>query len=239
MTGLTPHLAQTLVDDRLRGAEQARGVHNAVVRGGVTRFRRRGGRRDADTLEVVAAAAGGDERAWALLHERYGARVRTVVRFHRLPPEDVDDVVQTTWLRLIENIGGMRNANAVGAWLETTARRECLALLRRRNRERARPAEDGLLTEQPCEPVAERRLVAGERRAALASGLARLPQRQRRLLVAMLAEPTPSYGEIAASLKMPIGSIGPTRARTLARLRQDPVLAGAVGENVDLEPQAG
>jgi RNA polymerase sigma factor (sigma-70 family) len=237
MTGLTPHLAQTLVDDRLRGAEQARVVHNAVVRGGVIRRRRRGGLRDADTREVVAAAAGGDERAWALLHERYGARVRTVVRFHRLPPEDVDDVVQTTWLRLIESIGGMRNANAVGAWLETTARRECLALLRRRKRER--PAENGLLTEQPCEPVAERRLVAGEERAALASGLARLPQRQRRLLVAMLAEPTPSYGEIAAALKMPIGSIGPTRARTLARLRQDPVLAGTVGENVDPEPQAG
>jgi RNA polymerase sigma factor (sigma-70 family) len=237
MTGLTPHLAQTLVDDRLRGAEQARVVHNAVVRGGVIRRRRRGGLRDADTREVVAAAAGGDERAWALLHERYGARVRTVVRFHRLPPEDVDDVVQTTWLRLVENIGGMRNANAVGAWLETTARRECLALLRRRKRER--PAENGLLTEQPCEPVAERRLVAGEERAALASGLARLPQRQRRLLVAMLAEPTPSYGEIAAALKMPIGSIGPTRARTLARLRQDPVLASTVGENVDPEPQAG
>jgi RNA polymerase sigma factor (sigma-70 family) len=237
MTGLTPHLAQTLVDDRLRGAEQARVVHNAVVRGGVIRRRRRGGLRDADTREVVAAAAGGDERAWALLHERYGARVRTVVRFHRLPPEDVDDVVQTTWLRLIESIGGMRNANAVGAWLETTARRECLALLRRRKRER--PAENGLLTEQPCEPVAERRLVAGEERAALASGLARLPQRQRRLLVAMLAEPTPSYGEIAAALKMPIGSIGPTRARTLARLRQDPVLASTVGENVDPEPQAG
>jgi RNA polymerase sigma factor (sigma-70 family) len=234
MTALTPHLAQTLVEDRLRGAEQARIVRGAAPRGSL--LRRRLGRRNQDALDVVTAAARGDESAWALLQERYGKRVRGIARSYRLSPQDVDDVVQATWLRLVENIGRVREPGAVGAWLETTARRECLSALRRRERET--PAEE-VLIEQSCEPVDEQRLVAAERHTALASGLARLPRRQRRLIAAMLVEPAPSYTEIAVSLEMPIGSIGPTRARTLARLRKDAVLAGAVAETAHPQTREG
>jgi RNA polymerase sigma factor (sigma-70 family) len=222
MNGLTPHLTRTSVDQRLRSAEQHRQQRDARAPSGAHE----------DALDqVVAAAATGDEGAWALLRDRYAMRVRTVARLHRLAPHDVDDVAQTTWLRLLENIGNLRDANAVGAWLETTARRESLAVLRRCKRER--PTEDGFFADQPSEPVAERRLEAAEQRTALSSSLQQLPRRQQRLLVAMLAEPAPSYAEIAASLKMPIGSIGPTRARSLARLRRDRRLARTVGEDVD------
>jgi RNA polymerase sigma factor (sigma-70 family) len=225
MNGLTPHLTRTSVDERLRSAEQHRQQRDARALPGAHE----------DALDqVVAAAATGDEDAWALLRERYAMRVRTVARLHRLAPHDVDDVAQTTWLRLLENIGKLRDANAVGAWLETTARRESLAVLRRCKRER--PTEDAFFANQPSEPVAEGRLVAAEQRTALTSSLQRLPRHQQRLLVAMLAEPAPSYAEIAASLKMPIGSIGPTRARSLARLRRDRRLARTVGEDVDWQP---
>jgi RNA polymerase sigma factor (sigma-70 family) len=235
MTGLTPHLARTSVDDRLRSAEQHRAARQQVI----TRRGRRGEQRDASAAgraldQVVAAAATGDEHAWALLRDRYAVRVRTVARLHRLAPHDVDDVAQTTWLRLLENISKLRDANAVGAWLETTARRESLALLRQRKRER--PTEDAFLADQPSEPVDERRLVAAEQRTALTSSLRQLPRHQQRLLGAMLAEPAPSYAEIATSLKVPIGSIGPTRARLLARLRRDRRLALAIGEDVDSQP---
>jgi RNA polymerase sigma factor (sigma-70 family) len=220
MTGLTPYLARTLVEERLRSAE----------RHGVAHTDRRAIARRAhdDALDrVVAAAATGDERAWAELRDRYATRVRAVARRYRLAPHDVDDVAQTTWLRLVENIRHVRDANAVGMWLETTARRESLALLRRRKREC--PTDDATLVDRPTEPVAERRLVAAEQRVALTSSLRQLPRHQQRLLAAMLAESEPSYAELAATLKMPIGSIGPTRARSLARLRQDRQLASMVG----------
>jgi RNA polymerase sigma factor (sigma-70 family) len=226
MTGLTAHLAQTLVADRLRRADQARVVRRATEEGPTFQNRR-----------VVAAAARGDEQAWALLQDRYAKRVRSVARTYRLTPHDVDDVASTTWLRLVENIGHLRNADGVGAWLETTARRECLALLRRRKRER--PTDDAYLTDKPCEPVAEQRLVAAERSNALAERLALLPLHQRRVLVAMLAEPAPAYSEIAASLQIPVGSIGPTRERSLERLRRDGVLARSLDQDGDRSPEVG
>jgi RNA polymerase sigma factor (sigma-70 family) len=235
MTGLTPHLTRTLVDERRRSAERHRVVRGAADQQVIPRRGRAASAAPSSNdealhlAEVVAAAATGDEHAWALLRDRYAMRVRTVARLHRLAPHDVDDVAQTTWLRLVENIGKLREANAVGAWLETTARRESLALLRRHKRES--PTDDAFLADQPSEPVAERRLVAAEQRIALSASLQQLPWRQRRLLVAMLAEPAPSYAEIAASLEIPIGSIGPTRARSLARLRGDRRLARTIGED--------
>jgi DNA-directed RNA polymerase specialized sigma24 family protein len=138
MTGLTPHLTRTSVDQRLRNAERHRVARDA---------RAATGAHDDVLDQVVAAAATGDEGAWALLRERYAMRVRTVARQHRLAPHDVDDVAQTTWLRLLENINKLRDANAVGAWLETTARRESLAVLRRCKRER--PTEDAFFADQP------------------------------------------------------------------------------------------
>ena len=224
MTGLTPYLARTLVDDRLRSAER----HGATSTDRRTISRRA---HDGAPDRVVAAAATGDEEAWTELRDRYAVRVRAVARRHRLAPHDVEDVAQTTWLRLVENIRHVRDANAVGAWLETTARRESLAVLRRRKRER--PTDDASLVDRPTEPVAERRLVAAEQRAALTSSLRQLPRHQHRVLAAVLAESEPSYAEIAASLKMPIGSIGPTRARSLARLRQDRELVSTIREDVD------
>jgi RNA polymerase sigma factor (sigma-70 family) len=230
MTALTPHLARTSVAERLRSAEQ----HRLARDGRSNRHPDATASADArdDALDqMVAAAATGDEAAWALLRDRYATRVRAVARGHRLAPHDVDDVAQNTWLRLLENIGNVRDANAVGAWLETTARRESLALLRRRKRES--PTEDAFFVDQPSEPVDERRLVAAEQRTALKSSLQLLPRHQQRVLVAMLTEPTASYAEIATSLKIPIGSIGPTRARSIARLRQDRRLARTIGEDAD------
>src|SRR4051794_34157424 len=75
---------------------------------------------------AVRAATAGDRVAWKAIVSRFSARVRNVARRHRLGSSDVDDVMQTTWLRLLQPIGQLREPAAVGAWLETTARRECL-----------------------------------------------------------------------------------------------------------------
>jgi RNA polymerase sigma factor (sigma-70 family) len=181
---------------------------------------------DARAIErVVTAATAGDTTALSSLIDRFGARIRAVARRHRLAVHDVEDVMQTTWLRLLEHGDSIRDPLAVGAWLETTARRECLRVLTSTTRER--PTGEMLL-EEPAPPVDEQELVAAERRAALASALEKLPRKQRRLLSMLLLEPAPSYVDISRALDMPIGSIGPTRARSLARLRENQALTETI-----------
>ena len=184
---------------------------------------------DAAELErLVSAAAAGNGDAWTALVGRFAARLRSVARAHRLHAHDSEDVAQTTWLRLLEHIHDLRDARAVGAWLETTARRESLRKLEAGRRER--PTEDEYMSCEPVAPVDELRLVESERHAALAAAVEQLPPRQQRLLGMLVEEREPSYQEISRVLDMPIGSIGPTRVRALARLRRDDRLAGVMDE---------
>lgn len=181
---------------------------------------------DTRTIErVVTAATAGDTTAWSSLIDRFGPRIRGVARRHRLGVHDVEDVMQTTWLRLIEHSASIRDPQAVGAWLETTARRESLRVLTATRRERP---TDEVPPEQGTPPVDEQELVAAHRRVALATALEKLPGKQRRLLSMQLVEPAPSYEDISRALDMPIGSIGPTRARSLARLREDQALTEVI-----------
>jgi RNA polymerase sigma factor (sigma-70 family) len=177
----------------------------------------------------VMAAASGDRTAVSALVERFAPRIRALARAHRLAPHDVEDVMQTTWLRLLEHVDTIHTPSAIGAWLATTARRESLRILEANNCERT--TDDELLLDATALPVDEEILRANERcaaerrAAARAAGLAvareQLPGRQRQLLSMLLSDPTPSYAEISHALGMPIGSIGPTRERTLERLRQN------------------
>jgi RNA polymerase sigma factor (sigma-70 family) len=176
---------------------------------------------------MVKGAKRGDAASWNALVARFTARVRANARRHRLAPHDVDDVTQTTWLRLLEHIGSVREPAALGAWLETTAQRESLRVIRRSKRERA--IEKRLEHEETVEPVAERALVAAERKAALTASVERLPPRQRELIGLMVSQPSMSYTDVAKTLGAPIGSIGPTRARSFERLRRDPELLRVAG----------
>src|SRR4051794_19123105 len=98
-----------------------------------------------EVAELVAAAAEGDQVAWDGLVDRFNGLVWSVARAHRLSPVDAADVVQTTWLRLVEHLGRLQEPERVGAWLATTARRECLRILRSSARQ--------LVTEELPEPV--------------------------------------------------------------------------------------
>jgi RNA polymerase sigma factor (sigma-70 family) len=179
-----------------------------------------------DIERVVRAASAGDRSAVSELVERYAVRVRIVARQQGLAAHDVEDVVQTTWLRLLEHAHTIRDPTAIGAWLETTARRESLRVVKASGRER--PTNNELVLDAPVAPVDEQRLRAAEGRAALAGALRQLTDDRRELLSMLFAEPTPSYAEISRALDMPIGSIGPTRARCLERLRAHRNLAELV-----------
>ena len=172
------------------------------------------------TEELVAAAAAGEPLAWSRLIDRYSVLIRSVCRSHRLGDADADDVAQLTWLRAVEHIGRLRDPHRFGAWVGTTARHECLAVLR--GRRRVVPTADEVqrpLFAQHADP--EETELAAERREAVRAALAALPPRQRTLLRLLHSDSSPSYDAIGSALGMPVGSIGPTRGRALERLRQE------------------
>ncbi|MGH3665742.1 MAG: RNA polymerase sigma factor [Egibacteraceae bacterium] len=171
-------------------------------------------------VELVRAAAGGDQPSWDVLVGRYSGLLWAVARGHRLSNADAADVVQTTWLRCVEHLGGLRDPERLGAWLATTARRECLRVLRQSGR--AIPTDDDHTLDplDPAEPTPEDRVVRADRDRLLWAAVDALGDRCRLLLRVLMADPPPAYDEVGAALQMPIGSIGPTRARCLDRLRR-------------------
>jgi RNA polymerase sigma factor (sigma-70 family) len=183
---------------------------------------------DDDTGSLVTAAAAGDKVAWQALVERFSAMVWSIARAYRLSRADAADVSQTTWLRLAENISKINNPERVGAWLATAVRRECLQNIRANAR--IVPTEDmALFDDVGADPnPVEAEVLRAEserenaRRARIVwQALGRLPARCQQLLRVLMASPPPSYAEVAAALDLPVGSIGPTRARCLQRLRQE------------------
>jgi RNA polymerase sigma factor (sigma-70 family) len=168
---------------------------------------------------TVHAAALGDHRAWNALVHQFTPVLRRVAKGYRLPPYDVDDVVQACWVSLLESLHTLREPEAVGAWLVTTARRQAL---RTRQREVRELLTETPLPEQQAAPDCPATTVArAEREHALRDAVGRLPGRQRALLESLIAAPDRSYAEVSELLDMPVGSIGPTRERGLSRLRSD------------------
>lgn len=169
---------------------------------------------------IVAAAGAGDQRAWDALVRRFDPMLRRVVSGFRLPPDQVDDALQATWLRLFRHVQGLENPGAVGGWLATTARRESLRVLQRATREV--PMGENLEVDEP-DPYATDALDAladAEQAAAVRAALLALPPHERALVELLIREPAPTYDDIATELAIPVGSIGPTRGRALARLRR-------------------
>ena len=208
------------------GGEAPRGRHGHPAA-------RRAARRGDDTGTLVHAAAAGDDRAWTLLVEHFSAMIRLVARRHRLCEADQDEVVQRTWIRLVERITTVREPAALAGWLVTTARRESLGLLASATRE--------VLGPEPVEPrdpaalhAAEElheAIAAEERRTALHKAIDGLPPHQRALMRLLVARPALSYEQVGAALGMPVGSIGPTRGRSLSTLRRDPHLRSVLKDD--------
>ena len=188
-----------------------------------TRLRRRGPQGADETIaELLHTARTGDDRAWERLHERFAPMLRGIARSYRLSSTDIDDVVQTTWLQLFNHIDRVREPAAVAGWLATTARRECLRMLQTPMRERL--SDDPELGDGNDLADPERELMSAELRVALGRALATLPERHRRLMTMLVSQPAMPYQELSTMLSMPVGSIGPIRARSLVRLRRHPEL---------------
>jgi RNA polymerase sigma factor (sigma-70 family) len=168
---------------------------------------------------LVERVRNGDDSAWVTLTDRYTNLLWSVARAMRLSDADAADAIQTTWLRLVERLDSLREPERLGSWLATTMRRECLAGLKRNARMQVSPGEGWEELPADADPLDEA-LLREERDAALWKAFGALRPRCRTLLRVLMADPPPSYIEVAAALDMPVGSIGPTRRRCLELLRQ-------------------
>jgi RNA polymerase sigma factor (sigma-70 family) len=183
-------------------------------------------RDDPSVIRLVERARDGDQHAWNELVERYAPLVWSVCNRYQLNRTDIDDVGQTVWLLLVEQLGNLRVSAALPGWLATTTQRECLRVLRAARRyDLTSSPEDSPVSPDQTDAMIEEEILAAELNAALRAAFADLPARCRQLLSMLLSDPPLAYTEISATLSVPIGSIGPQRGRCLERLRRSPQLA--------------
>ena len=172
-----------------------------------------------DVEGLVRRAAGGDQRAWERLVEQYGRLIWAMTRDFKLAESDAADVVQATWLRLLEHIDRLQHPARVGSWLAATARNECLRSLSARKKVVLIQDDAAFKGDVPSDLEIDEPLLAAERADAVRKALSCLPRRWQELLELLMADPPASYAEISDQLGLPVGSIGPTRGRCLEILR--------------------
>jgi RNA polymerase sigma factor (sigma-70 family) len=168
---------------------------------------------------LLERAAQGEQLAWNQLVNKHDGLVRSVTASFRLQAADANDVAQMTWLRLVLNLHTIRDPERLAGWLAVTATREALSILRKASRHESVPMVDE--TPDP-DPAVDAEASAATRDVArdLWATVAELPPRQRSLLIALFRDDLDSYHDVAAKCSMPIGSIGPTRARALSHLER-------------------
>lgn len=180
-----------------------------------------------NSAELVGRIRNGDSSAWRELVHHYEPLLRRLARQYRLSGQDMDDAIQLTWLRCLEHIDQISHADRLRGWLATVCRRESLRLATKGRREIAlgeqsvtRLVDDGQEERDPGAEMARR-----DAHDRLSRAIRALPQKQQLVLTELLKEESRSYLDLSRRLGLPMGSIGPTRQRAIARLRQDPRLA--------------
>jgi RNA polymerase sigma factor (sigma-70 family) len=182
-------------------------------------------RDDPAVIDLVARARDGDAQAWNEIVDRYAPLVWFICKRFQLSRADVDDVGQTVWLLLVEQLGNLRQPAALPGWLATTTQRECLRVLRAASKydHSELPEASQMPRDQSTDNI-EQEIISAELGAALRAALAELPERCRRLLSMLISDPPLPYAQISEALSISVGSIGPQRARCLNRLRRSPAL---------------
>jgi RNA polymerase sigma factor (sigma-70 family) len=184
---------------------------------------------DSVVAGLVACAKGGDQQAWDALVERYAPLIWSICRRYRLGRADADDVSQSVWMCLVDQLDKIRDPAALPGRLATTTRRECWRVVgAARGPNAAVCALDAEIIPDGQAEAVEQELLAAERRAALREAFTHLPLEGQQLIAMLVADPPVPYAEISARLGIPIGSIGPTRSRCLDRMRRYPAIAALI-----------
>jgi RNA polymerase sigma factor (sigma-70 family) len=179
--------------------------------------------RSARIAGLVTAARDGSDDALGQIVTELSPLLWQVARAAGLSSGDAEDVVQTVWMRLLAHLDGIRTSTALTAWLVITTRREAWRV--RAARRRQLPADQDWLATLPDQgPGSEEQAIIDEQRHTLWAAIGKLSPRCQELLRIIAFVPRPDYQAVAAELGMPVGSVGPTRGRCLAKLRA--LLAG-------------
>jgi RNA polymerase sigma factor (sigma-70 family) len=185
-------------------------------------------RDDPSVILLVTRAQTGDQQAWNALVERYAPLVWSICRRCELGGTDASDVGQNVWLRLVDQLGNIRDPAVLPGWLATTTRRECHRALRARRSPAAVLVLDAENIPDEQTNHAEQELLTAERHAALREAFTHLPPRCQRLIAMLIEDPPVPHAKISAELGIPIASIGPTCSRCLAKLRRHPAITALV-----------
>lgn len=174
-----------------------------------------------EDAELLQRCRQGDAAAWSRLLDKYERLVYSIGLNHGLSVDDAADIAQLTFTYFLESVDSLRDDSNIGGWLATVARRHTWRVVAKQQRVHPEPVDSDVVeillpTAKTANPVENWELAEW-----LNQGLNRISNRCRALLTALYLDPQePSYTEIAAQLEMAEGSIGPTRARCLERLRQ-------------------
>ncbi|HXH59939.1 MAG TPA: sigma-70 family RNA polymerase sigma factor [Fimbriimonadaceae bacterium] len=187
-----------------------------------------------DLARLVGRCRAGDPRAWDVLVDRFSNLVFSICRRVGLSHADAEDATQTVFLRLFQNLDRIDEPEALAGWLSVTTSREALRVKRIAGRTVNLDAEDRGLEETLVaeEEAADEVASVAESVFTVTNALETLRKKCQDLLRALYLEDEPSYTEISTRLGIPIGSIGPTRARCIETLRSNLAKAGFFEEDV-------
>lgn len=177
--------------------------------------------------ELLRAYRAGELRAWDLLVARYEVLVCAIPRRMGLSASDVEDVAQSVFIALLNHVDKLQQETRLSAWLVTTAKRESWRLVQRQRTRRLTElpeTETSTLEQLPDSEDAalpEASVIALEEQHLVRQALSQLLERCRELLTLLYKDDPPlAYALIAERLGIPVGSIGPQRARCLERLKK-------------------
>lgn len=172
--------------------------------------------------ELVSACLEGNSWAWDTLVERYKRLVYSIPMRAGLSEEDAADVFQTVFVSLFEHLHTLRDAQGLAKWLIIAAQRESWTVSRKRRRE---PVDEdvvlsALASDNPG-VTPEQFVSLASDQALILEALERLGGTCKDLLWLLYFDPNePAYAQISEQIEMPVGSIGPTRARCLQKMRE-------------------
>jgi RNA polymerase sigma factor (sigma-70 family) len=208
------------------------------------RRRKEAGSVSMSDAQLIGAARKGDETAWEQIVARYQSLINAISRRYRMSPSDAHDVSQHVWMQLVDHVDKLRDPRALPGWIAVTTTHRCYEISRAHQRS---VTVDPLATGSfdLVDTAAKRAnsdgrfdidhdLLRAEQCSAVRQGLAELTETQRQLLLLLVADPPVPYREIGRRMNLPTGSIGPTRARLLMKLRR----TGAVRRLVEDPPSA-
>jgi RNA polymerase sigma factor (sigma-70 family) len=170
-------------------------------------------------VALVTRAAGGDPDAWAEIVQ-YTPLVWSICTRFKLSSADTEHVGQMVWLLTAGRLGRLRDPAALPGWLASTTQRECLRVINTAGKYGQRGTELDEALQSAGDTAIDEEIPIAELNAVLLEAFAELSPHCQQLLSMLLADPPYSYAEISATLNIPVGSIGPQRARCLERLRR-------------------